>query len=92
MGVDLRENLYKVNINFLKKEPYTGSFGDHRFKLVKYVAEEGADAVLRLWLWPGPLCFDKTDDDKKSLKEFGFDKDGLEEAVTFLMEMQKETE
>ena len=90
MGVDLREDLYKVNLNYVKKEPYTGSFGDLRFKLVKYAPSEDEDPVLRLWLWPGPLCFDKTDDEKKRFEEYPFSKEGLEEAVDQLMELQKE--
>ena len=28
MSVDLRESLYKISLNYVKKEPYTGSFGD----------------------------------------------------------------
>ena len=87
MAVDLREDLYKVNKNYLKKEPYTGSADGTRFKFEKYVPEEGKE-LLRLWIWPEPLAFDKTDDDKKSFTEYSFDQEGIEEAVAFIMELQ----
>ena len=90
MAVDLREALYKISLNYVKKEPYTGSFGDQRFKLEKYVPAEGEDAVLRLWLWPGPLCFEKTEEDKKSFSDYSMDQAGLDSAVDRLMEMQEE--
>ena len=91
MAVDLREALYKISFNYVKKEPYTGSFGDQRFKLEKYAPSEEEPAVLRLWLWPGPLCFEKTDEDKRSLIEYSMDQAGLDAAVDHLMEMQEET-
>ena len=88
MAVDLREALYKVNLNYLKKEPYTGSMDGTRFKLEKISPEEGKE-LLRLWLWPEPLSFDCTEDEKKSFTDHEFNSDGLEEAVTFIMEFQK---
>ncbi len=90
MAVDLREALYKISLNYVKKEPYTGSFGDQRFKLEKYVPAEGEDAVLRLWLWPGPLCFEKTEEDKRSFNDYSMDQAGLDSAVDRLMEIQEE--
>ena len=90
MAVDLREALYKISLNYVKKEPYTGSFGDQRFKLEKYVPAEGEDAVLRLWLWPGPLCFEKTEEDKRRFNDYSMDQAGLDSAVDRLMEMQEE--
>ena len=90
MAVDLREALYKISLNYVKKEPYTGSFGGQRFKLEKYVPAEGEDAVLRLWLWPGPLCFEKTEEDKRSFNDYSMDQAGLDSAVDRLMEMQEE--
>ena len=89
MAVDLREALYKISLNYVKKEPYTGSFGDRRFKLEKYTESEESPAMLRLWLWPGPLCFEKTVDDKKELKEYAFSQESLDEAVDYLMELQR---
>lgn len=90
MAVDLREALYKISLNYVKKEPYTGSFGDQRFKLEKYVPAEGEDVVLRLWLWPGPLCFEKTEEDKRSFNDYSMDQAGLDSAVDRLMEIQEE--
>ena len=91
MSVDLREALYKISLNYVKKEPYTGSFGDQRFKLEKCVPAEGEDTVLRLWLWPGPFCFDKTEEEKRSFIDYSMDQAGLDAAVDHLMEMQEES-
>ena len=90
MSVDLRESLYKISLNYVKKEPYTGSFGDQRFKLEKFVPGEDAETVLRLWLWPGPLCFEKTEEEKRSFIDYSMDQAGLDAAVDRLMEMQEE--
>ena len=36
MAVDLNEALYKISFNYVKKEPYTGSMGEQRFKVEKF--------------------------------------------------------
>ena len=92
MAVDLREALYKISLNYVKKEPYTGSMGEQRFKIEKYTESDDAPAKLRLWLWPGPFCFEKTEDDKKELKEYEFSQESLDTVVDLLMGLQREEE
>ncbi len=91
MAVNLREDLYRVNLNYLKKEPYTGSADGTRFKFEKLVLEEGKE-LLRLWIWPEPLGFDKTGEEKKSFTDHTFDNEGINEAVAYIMELQNKEE
>ena len=89
MAVDLNEALYKISFNYVKKEPYTGSMGEQRFKVEKFLESDEVPPKLRLWLWPGPLCFEKTAEEKKELKEYDFSQEGLDMAVSFLMDLQE---
>lgn len=87
MSIDLRDPLYRINLNYLKKEAYSGSGDGLRFMLKKGSAADGEGDVLELWLWPEPLSFEKTAEDKRSKKEFSFDQEGLDAAVDMLMGM-----
>ncbi|MCR5250835.1 MAG: hypothetical protein K6E50_09550 [Lachnospiraceae bacterium] len=95
MSVDLHQALYKVSLNYLKKDPYSGSADGLRFMLVKETkktedenGEAKEETELRLWIWPEPLCFDKTDESEKRLRVFEFSQQGLDEAVDVIMNMQ----
>ena len=51
MSVDLREALYKISLNYVKKEPYTGSFGD---PFVSTRTKRKKDPLLIIpWIRPG---------------------------------------
>ena len=98
MTVDLREALYKISINYVKKEPYTGSMDGIRFLLRKGPAPkpegepekegEQEEDMLLLWIWPEPLCFEKTEESEKKLRVYPFSQEGLDGAVELLMSMQ----
>ena len=60
-----------LHLNFIKKEPQTGSFCGMRYLLRKGKNEEGD--CLEAILWPEPFCFAKTPDS-----------DGLKAAVEWL--------
>ena len=87
MSIDLRDPLYRISLNYLKKEAYSGSSDGIRFMLKKGAAPEGEGDVLELWIWPEPLSFEKTDEDKRSKKLFSFNSEGLENAVDMIMGM-----
>ncbi len=87
MSIDLRDPLYKISLNYLKKEAYSGSGDGIRFMLKKEAAPEGEGDVLEVWIWPEPLSFEKTDEEKRSKKVFSFDKEGLDAAVDMIMGM-----
>ena len=84
MSVDLRAGLYKISLNYIKKERYTGSNDGVRFMLEKK-SVEGEDDKILVCLWPEPFSFEKTEEDQKKFYEYPFTEEGLEEAVSFIM-------
>ncbi len=86
MKIDLRDNLYKISLNYIKKERYTGSSDGVRFLLEKKKAEEegGEDRILTC-TWPEPFSFEVTANEKKQFRDFPFSQEGLDEAVDYLM-------
>ncbi len=71
-----------LHLNFIKKEPQTGSFCGMRYLLRKGKNEEGD--CLETILWPEPFCFAKTPDSEKQLQCFPLTDDGLKAAVEWL--------
>lgn len=71
------------NLNILKKEDYTGSMDGMRYRLVKAENEEG-EAKLRVASWPEPFCFDKTPEEKKTVRDFAFSEEGKKDAADWL--------
>ena len=73
-----------MSINFIKKEPLTGSYAGMRYRMVK--AGENEAQVLLVTIWPEPFCFEKTEESKKQSKEFPFGSEGLKDAIAWLNE------
>jgi hypothetical protein len=71
-----------MSINFIKKEPLTGSMSGMRYRMVK-TGEKDAEKLL-VAIWPEPFCFEKTEESKKQYSEFSLTQDGLLEAITWL--------
>ena len=67
-----------ISINYLKLQPYFGSYNGVSFALIK------KDEKLEAYLYPGPFSFDATPDEKKLKAEFEFGKEGYEEAVAWM--------
>ena len=84
MSVDLRAGLYKISLNYIKKERYTGSNDGVRFMLEKK-SVEGEDDKILVCIWPEPFSFEKTEEDQKRFREFPYNDEGLEEAVSYIM-------
>lgn len=53
-----------MSINFIKKEPLTGSMQGMRYRMEK------VEEKLLVTIWPEPFCFEKTEDSKKKLVNF----------------------
>lgn len=78
-----RENF--ININFLKKEIFTGSLNGMRYRIKKEVTErEEPITSLLVTIWPHPYNFASTEDSLKVNKEFEFTKEGVKEAADWL--------
>lgn len=69
-----------MSLAFLKKERFTGSYEGMQYRL-----EKAGDGLLAV-IFPGPLCFDATPDEKKENKTFSFDDAGLDAAIAWLNE------
>lgn len=76
----------KISLNFIKKEPVTGSYNGMRFQLHK------EEEMIRTTVWPEPFCYDKTTEEKKIVKDFPLTKEGKEEAVVWMNEQYEEKE
>ena len=59
-----------LNMNFYKKETFTGSYKGMRYLLKKDTEEEAA--IFRCYVWPGPYNFATTPDEQKSMATFPF--------------------
>ena len=69
-----------LSIKYLKKQPYTGSHRGMRFRL--YAPKDSA--AMKVWIYGEPWCFDAAPEGEKTLREFPFTQEGLEEAVQWL--------
>ncbi|MBQ9764684.1 MAG: hypothetical protein IJW18_00635 [Lachnospiraceae bacterium] len=68
-----REDL--LALDFYKKAKFTGSFKGMRYR-VEAVGEK-PDLKLKATVWPEPLAYAATPDEKKISEEFEYSNDGL---------------
>lgn len=73
-----------LNMNFYKKEKFTGSYCGMHY-LIKKDTEASAD-IFRATIWPGPYNFAATPDEKKQSETFPFTPEGKEQVVAWLNE------
>lgn len=77
------------NINFYKKERFSGSYGKMRYRIAK--KEEEDKKNLQVTVWPGPYNYDTTAEESKVRAEFAFSNEGLKEAVAYLNRMYQDS-
>lgn len=77
-----------LNMNFYKKEKFTGSYKGMRYLLKKDKDEDESD-IFRCYVWPGPYNFDTTPEDEKSMHIFPFTEEGKQQAVDWMNEQWK---
>lgn len=73
-------------------EAYYGSCGSLRYRIAREPLEnvhftppdKRSEAVLRVVAWPGPYGYAATDASRKTVKDFPFSEEGLEEAAVWL--------
>lgn len=84
-----------LNMNFYKKETFTGSYKGMRYRLKKETEElpsetEDAAPVKRDYflchVWPGPYNFATTPDEEKLSATFPFSQEGKQAAVDWMNE------
>lgn len=75
------------HLNYIKKEPLSGSLDGMRYLLMKKV--EGEESYMEGTVWPEPLGYAKTPEEQKTRKRFSLDAEGMAEAVDWLNEMYR---
>lgn len=82
-----------LNMNFYKKEKFTGSYKGMRYLLKKDTEEIPSDTpdtppesktIFRCYAWPGPYNFATTPDEQKLMAVFDFSDEGKQQAVNWL--------
>lgn len=74
-----------LSMEYLKKTEYTGSHQGMRYRLEQAVVED--EKKLRVTVWPEPLNFLMTPEEKKSVQEFSFSEDGVVDAVAWMNDL-----
>ena len=69
-----------LNMNFYKKEKFTGSYKGMRY-LVKKEKDDAENDIFRATVWPGPYNFSTTPDDQKISATFPFTEEGRQQAA-----------
>ena len=69
-----------ISLNFIKKEPMSGSY-----KGMRYVLRKSGDEI-EVCIWPEPYNFLKTADELKQFKTFELSAEGKDQAVAWLNE------
>ena len=71
-----------VPFSGLKKEPFSGSHQGMRYLLA---ADNGRDSTtFTAYVYPEPWCFEASPEEDKTLREFPFTPEGVEEAIRWL--------
>ena len=63
------------HIPFYNKTQYTGSIKGMRYYIRKQ--EEDGENVFKVWIFPGPFCFDRTADELKESATFAFTEENI---------------
>lgn len=78
-------------------EAFTGSDGGLRYRIgreplenIFFTPEKKAEGTLRATVYPGKLCYEKTPEEQKLIKDFEFSEEGLIQAIAWINE-QKES-
>ena len=75
------------HLNYIKKEPLTGSMDGMRYMLTKKTKDE--ETYMEAIVWPEPLGYAKTPEEQKTKRRFSLDTSGIAEAVEWLNEMYR---
>ena len=71
-----------LSMEYLKKTEYTGCHQGMRYRLEMVMAEE--TKCLKCTVWPEPFNFFTTPEEEKESSLFGFDEDGIVDAIGWM--------
>ena len=74
-----------LNLSFLNKLPFLGSYKGKRFKFEKI--EDDNKTILKVYVWDDKFSFENTDISLMTIKEFAFSTDGIDEGIKFVESM-----
>lgn len=77
-----------IHLNFIKKEPQSGSYQGMRYLFARGKNEDGD--CIDVTIWPEPLCFVKTPPEQKETRQFPLTIEGKDDAVEWLNEQYEE--
>lgn len=72
-----------LDMAFYEKLPFKGSLGELRYKIEKKESEEEGKRLV-VTLWPGPLCFEATDESLMESHYEDFSEEGMEKIVEYI--------
>lgn len=82
--MNTRKSLYDVKSFYNKKAVLKASFRGMRYQVEQFLESEESDKTLRATVWPEPFCFEKTADEKKTVQEFPYTEEGLDQVYDWL--------
>lgn len=85
-----RQSLYDVKSFYNKKAVLKASFQGMRYQVEQYQEKEDSEKVLRATVWPEPFCYEKTAEEKKTVKLFSYSEEGLDEVYEWLCQTYEE--
>ena len=86
MKEDLKIPITMLNLSFLNKLPFLGSYRGKRFKFEKN-AIDNSKTILKVYVWDDKLSFENTDSESISVKELEYSKSGIDEGIAFIESM-----
>lgn len=88
--VNKRNSLYDIKSFYNKKAVLKASFQGMRYQVEQHQEDEESDKVLRATIWPEPFCYEKTEEEKKTVQEFPYCEEGLDQAYDWLCKEYEE--
>lgn len=82
--MNARKTFYDVASFYKNKATLAASYQGMRYQVKQ--SGEAEEKVLSAVVWPEPLCFEKTPEEKKEGKSFPFTEEGLDEAYAWVCE------
>lgn len=88
--MNTRKSLYDVKSFYSRKAVLKASYQGMRYQVERYQESEEAEVVLRVTVWPEPFSFEKTAQDEKTVRDFAYEEEGLDEAYEWLCNIYEE--
>lgn len=68
-------------------QPVTGSCNGMRYKIVHPKPSEGEENLIYVDVWPGPWCYEATDEENITKNSFEYSREGYDRMLAYLNEL-----